>query len=137
MRSLILRTAARQLLPIFIIISIIIMLRGHNAPGGGFIGGLIAASAYILYDIAYGVVDARRVLRMDPLYLIGLGLACALGSGIPSFLIDSPFTAQEWITFTIPFYGKFAVTSPLVFDLGVYLTVIGVLLTIVFSLAEE
>ena len=137
MYSLILQIAARNLLPILVVYSILILLRGHNAPGGGFIGGLLAAAGYILYAIAFGVEDARKKLRRDPRTFIGIGLFCALISGLPSFIKDQPFTTVEFATLKIPLIGKLGISTPLIFDVGVFFVVIGVLLTIVFTLSEE
>jgi len=137
MYSLILQIAARQLLPLLLIYSIIILLRGHNAPGGGFIGGLLAAASYILYAIAYGVEEARKKLRIDTRTFIGIGLLLALTSGVPSFIKDQPFTTVEYATVKIPILGKVGLSTPLIFDIGVFFVVIGVLLTIVFTLTEE
>jgi len=137
MYSLILQIAARNLLPILVVYSILILLRGHNAPGGGFIGGLLAAAGFILYAIAFGVETARKKLRLDPRTFIGIGLFCALMSGLPSFIKDKPFTTMEFGTLKIPLIGKLGISTPLIFDIGVFLVVIGVLLTIVFTLSEE
>jgi multicomponent Na+:H+ antiporter subunit B len=137
MYSLILQIAARHLLPILVVYSILILLRGHNAPGGGFIGGLLAAAGYILYAIAYGVEDARKKLKLDPRTFIGIGLFCALISGLPSFIKDQPFTTVEFGILKIPLIGKLSISTPLIFDIGVFFVVIGVLLTIVFTLSEE
>jgi len=137
MYSLILQIAARQLLPLLLIYSIIILLRGHNAPGGGFIGGLLAAASYILYAIAYGVEEARKKLRIDTRTFIGIGLLLALTSGVPSFIKDQPFTTVEYATVKIPILGKVGLSTPLIFDIGVFFVVIGVLFTIVFTLTEE
>ena len=86
MTSLILRTATRYLFPIIMLFSIYALLRGHNEPGGGFVGGLAAASAYTLYALAFDVAAARNLLRIDSRTLIGLGLLLSLGSALFSFL---------------------------------------------------
>lgn len=137
MYSLILKIAARNLLPIMVVYSILILLRGHNDPGGGFIGGLLAASGFILYAIAFGIDAARKKLRIDPRTFIGIGLSFALVSGLPSFITDQPFTTVEFATVKIPLIGKLGISTALIFDVGVFLVVIGVLLTIVFTLSEE
>ena len=137
MDSIILRTAARYLMPIFLLFSVIILLRGHNAPGGGFVGGLLAAGAVVFYALVYGVVAASRKLLIAPYTLIALGLLVAFGSGIFSFFNDQPFMTGEWSVLKIPWLNNLPIGTPLVFDLGVYLAVIGVTTTIVFSLAEE
>lgn len=137
MYSLILQIAARNLLPIFVIYSIIILLRGHDAPGGGFIGGLLAAAGFVLYAIAYTVDQARDKIKLKPVTLIGIGLLLALLSGMPSIIRLQPFTTIEFAELKLPILGKILLSTPLIFDIGVYLVVTGVLLTFVFTLMEE
>ncbi|MEE4311585.1 MAG: Na+/H+ antiporter subunit B [candidate division KSB1 bacterium] len=137
MNSIILRIAARQLLPILMVLSLFILFRGHNAPGGGFIGGLIASSAFILYAIAFGHRSAEEKIKIEPGVFMALGLLLALGSGIPSFLKNEAFVTHEFFKFHIPVLGKMIISTPLIFDIGVFFVVFGVLLTIVFTLMEE
>jgi len=135
MTSLILSTAARYLLPLLLLFSVFVTLRGHNEPGGGFVGGLVAAAAFALYALAFDVPTARRALGADPRTLIGLGLLTAAASGILSILLGRPYMTALWSERTVPLLGKAG--TPLFFDIGVYLTVIGVALTMIFTLAEE
>lgn len=135
MKSHILHTAIRYLLPLLLLFSIFLLLRGHSEPGGGFVGGLVAASAFTLYAISISVEEARRRLRANPIQLISIGLALALGSGIYGLLIGKSFLYGAWGKQYFPVFG--AVGTPLFFDIGVYFTVIGVTLLIVFSLKEE
>jgi len=137
MTSLILSTATRFLLPLLLLFSIFVLLRGHNEPGGGFVGGLIAAAAFALHAIATDVRKARRTLRLDPQTLIGLGLTTALGSGIIALFYDLPFMTGLWVTLHNPWLEELKVGTPLLFDAGVYLVVFGVTLTIILALAEE
>ena len=135
MTSLILSTATRYILPLMLLFSIYLLLRGHNEPGGGFVGGLVAASSFALYALAYNVDQARAALRIDPRKLIGVGLLIIIVSGILSLLSGLPFMTGLWLNEPLPVLGK--VGTPVLFDSGVYLTVIGVTLTIIFSLAES
>lgn len=135
MRSVILSTATRALLPLMLLFSIFLLIRGHNEPGGGFVGGLVAAAAFALYAIAFGLPHARRSMRIEPQTLIGLGLAIALGSGLLSLVVGQPFMTGQWYPDPLPALGK--VGTPVLFDTGVYLTVLGVTLTIIFGLMEE
>lgn len=135
MRSHILTTATRFLLPLLLLFSLFLLYRGHNQPGGGFVGGLVAAAAFSLYTIAYTVREARQVLRVPPRVLIGLGLLTAGASGIIATAVGRPLMTGLWLPIEIPALGK--VGTPLMFDLGVYLVVVGVVLMIVFSLAED
>jgi multicomponent Na+:H+ antiporter subunit B len=134
MSSLILMTAARYLMPLMLLFSVYLLLRGHNGPGGGFIGGLVASTAFSLYALAYDVAQARRTLRVDPHLLIAAGLLAALTSGMLSFIFSKPFLTGLWVGRELPALGK--VGTPLLFDTGVYLVVIGVVLIIIFELAE-
>jgi multicomponent Na+:H+ antiporter subunit B len=135
--SLILATATRFLLPLLLLFSLFVLLRGHNEPGGGFIGGLIAAAAFSLHAIASDVRTTRRTLRLDPRALVPIGLIIALVSGIIALAFDRPFMAGLWVTLYIPWLEELQIGTPLLFDLGVYVVVLGVTLTIIFSLAEE
>lgn len=136
MRSLILTTATRYLLPLMLLFSLFILLRGHNHPGGGFIGGLVASSAFALYGFAFGITAARKVLRVDPLTLIGGGLLMVAVSGIMApILLNQPYMTSIWGHTVYPAIGKLG--TPLLFDTGVYVAVIGVILLIILSVAEE
>ena len=137
MNSWILRIASRHLMPVLLIFSIIILFRGHNNPGGGFIGGLVAASAFVLYAFANSINDTHRVLPVDPHLLIGFGLLSALASGIPALYLQTPFMTGQWTSVNLPLLGELLLGTPLLFDIGVYLVVIGVTLTIIFALEED
>jgi multicomponent Na+:H+ antiporter subunit B len=133
--SLILTTAARSLLPLLLLFSVFLLLRGHNYPGGGFIGGLVAAAAYSLYALAYGAIATRNALRLNPLAILKVGLLIAVCSGVISLFFGLPYMTGMWTPGSLPVVGK--VGTPLLFDVGVYLAVLGVMLTIVLSLLEE
>ena len=137
MTSLILSTATRFLLPLLLLFSVFVLLRGHNEPGGGFIGALIAAAGFALNAIAFGVRKSRRTLRANPRILIATGLAAALASGIFGLVGGRPFMTAYWVVLEIPVLEELAVGTPLLFDCGVYLVVLGVTLAIIFSLSEE
>ncbi len=137
MTSLILQTAARYLLLLLLMFSIFLFARGHNEPGGGFVAGLVAAAGFALYAFAYGPAATRLVLRIEPRMLIGLGLLTALASGLLGLAGGKPFLTGEWGYLTLPGLGKIEIGTPVLFDLGVYLAVWGVTLTIIFALAEE
>lgn len=137
MTSLILSTATRFLLPVLLLFSVLVLLRGHNEPGGGFVGGLVAAAAFVLYSIAYDVEETRRVLGVDPRKLIAIGLLVALASGTAPVFSGLPFMTGEWMSLRVQAFGELHIGTPFFFDVGVYLVVIGVTLTVIFSLAEE
>jgi multicomponent Na+:H+ antiporter subunit B len=137
MISLILRTICRYYLPLLLVFSFFLFIRGHNAPGGGFVSGLVAATAWALYTIAYNAAEARRVLRVDPRLLVAVGLAIALASGGLGLLGDMPFLTGKWLVLEGWGLGEVHIGTPLLFDLGVYLLVMGAALTIIMAMAEE
>lgn len=134
--SLILATAARLVLPLLLLFSVFILIRGHDAPGGGFAGGLVAAIGFTLLAISEDVESARRALRVSTRSLIGVGLLLAAVSGIVGLVVGGAFL--EAIFFDLPLLagGRIELSTVFFFDVGVYLTVIGVALTIVFTLSE-
>ena len=135
MTSSILQTAARLLMPLLLLFAVFLLLRGHNQPGGGFVGGLVVAASFVLYSIAFGVDAARRALLVRPSTLLGVGLLVALVSGLPAVVAGHAFMTALWTT-VIAGTMVIAIGTPLVFDVGVFLAVIGVVLTIVFTLAD-
>jgi multicomponent Na+:H+ antiporter subunit B len=135
MTSTILQTATRVMMPILLLFAVFLLLRGHNQPGGGFVGGLVVASSFVLYSIAFGVDAGRRALLVRPRTLLGVGLLVALTSGLPALIAGQPFMTALWTEARLG-PASVALGTPLVFDAGVFLAVIGVVLTIVFTLAE-
>lgn len=131
MNSLILRTGARLLVGLMLLFSLYVLLRGHNTPGGGFIGGLIAAAGFVLYAFAAGTAAARKALRLDPRSFGVIGMALAIGSGVWAAMFGAdPFTG---------IWGEvagYAVSTVMVFDIGVYFAVFGAMLTLVFAMEE-
>jgi multicomponent Na+:H+ antiporter subunit B len=131
MISLILSTASKILLPVLLVFSFFVLIRGHYEPGGGFVGGLVAASAFALYTISNGVIEAKRLFPHAKLFVV-LGLTFALISGlIPIFAGQIAFTGL-WTDFSLPVIGR--LSTPLLFDIGVYFVVIGVATSIIFTL---
>ena len=135
MKSLILSTATQYLLPLLLLLSIYLLLHGHNVPGGGFVGGLVAAAAISLYSIAEGVPSARKVLHFNPRTISAVGLLSVLTAGMIPMFTGKPFLTALWSKANIPVLEKLG--TPLLFDTGVYLVVIGVTLMIIFSLEED
>lgn len=138
MKSLVLQTATRILLPVMVIVSLYALIRGHNEPGGGFVGGLLAASGFALYALAFDVDQARRVLRTSPGTLIGGGLIIAVLSGVPALLDGGIYMEGRWSSIDVPgMDSPFKLGTPLIFDIGVYLVVIGITLLMTFALEES
>jgi multicomponent Na+:H+ antiporter subunit B len=135
MESPVLRSGTRLLLPLMLLFSVFLLVRGHNEPGGGFVGGLTAATALALVLLSEGRAAARRLLRLDPLAFVAVGLLVALASGLPALVAGRPYLTGAWLKTPLPVVGKLG--SPVVFDVGVYLVVVGGVLAILFALAEE
>lgn len=135
MNSIILSTVSRLLTGLLLVFSVFLLLRGHNLPGGGFAGGLVAAGAFVLHALAAGFPSARQMLWFDPRTIMGLGLLVAAGSGVLAFAYDLPFLTGLWDKTPLPVVGK--IGTPLVFDTGVYLLVLGMTCLVVFALGED
>lgn len=131
MNSPILTSVARFLLPVFVTFSVFLLWRGHNAPGGGFTGGLVASAGFALHALAYGPDRVRRALRVELRSLMGVGLGIALLAAILGLLGGSFFRAI-WIH-----VGATHLGTPLLFDIGVYVIVVAVVLTILLIRAED
>ncbi len=136
MKTIILRTASNYLLPLLLLFSLFILLRGHYLPGGGFVGGLIASIAFVLHAFANGLENTKNLLRIHPGFLMPVGLLVAFLAGIsPMLLAGLPFMTGIWFPEPISVVGM--VGSALFFDIGVYLVVIGISLTIIFTITES
>ncbi|WP_299481100.1 Na+/H+ antiporter subunit B [uncultured Roseibium sp.] len=136
MRTVIFRTIAPYLAALMVLFSIFVLLRGHNEPGGGFIGGLIAASALAIYGIACGVASVRRAIVFHPMGISGFGLFIGALAGVLSFFKGQAFMTSQWLIFD--FSGvEVALSTPLVFDIGVYLVVVGAIGSIALALEER
>ncbi len=135
MNSVIFSTTNRLIAGLLLLFSVFLLLRGHNLSGGGFAGGLVAASAFALQSLAFGVGAARRMLIFDPRSIIAAGLVVAFVSGLAGNLAGKPFLTGLWDKTPLPLIGKLG--TPLLFDFGVYIVVTGIVCMIVFSLGEE
>jgi len=134
MKTIILKTASSYLLPVLLLFSVFILLRGHYLPGGGFVGGLIASIAFILHSFANGLMNTKNLLRFHPGLLMPVGLALAFLAGIAPLFAGLPFMTGIWYPESLPVLGS--IGSALFFDIGVYLVVVGVSLTIIFTIAD-
>ncbi|MEV8465941.1 Na+/H+ antiporter subunit B [Fluviibacterium sp. DFM31] len=138
MKSIILTTATRIIVALLLVFSVYMLLRGHNEPGGGFIGGLIGASGFVLYAIANGTSEARRALRAAPEQIAAVGLGVAALSGLVPGLFGNAAFAGKWLFLgATPDSKGFPISNIIAFDIGVYLVVLGAILTLVFALEEE
>ena len=132
----ILAMISQSLLPLALLVSFYIFLRGHNMPGGGFIAGLITSVAIIQQYIAHGVNWITPRIKVDYQILIALGVLIAALTGIGSWFFDRPFMTTWFDYFDIPMIGEIELASALIFDLGVYLTVVGATLLILANLGK-
>lgn len=137
MNSLILRTVGRIMFPVLLLFSLFMLLRGHNDPGGGFIGGLVAAAAILLYLVAVGPLQLRQSFPYGFRRLLPIGLLIAIAAGLPGMLAGQPFLTGVWISLDLPGLGELKLGTPLLFDVGVYLVVIGMTLEVIVTMAEE
>jgi len=136
MRTVIFRSIAPYLTSLMVLFSIFVLLRGHNEPGGGFIGGLIAASALAIYGIACGVAPVRRAIYFHPMAIAAFGLFMSAMAGVLSIFAGVPYMSGLWI-YPHLFGVEVALSSVLVFDVGVYLVVVGAIGSIALALEER
>lgn len=136
MTSSILRTTSRLLVVLFLLFAVFLLWRGHNDPGGGFAAGLVAAGAFSLYAVAFGPDSARAAMPVDPALLMPLGLLLALAAGVAGLLAGDGFLVGQWVTITVG-GDDVKLGTPLAFDAGVFLTVVGAVMTITITLAAE
>ncbi len=131
MNSVILKAATRLLSGIVLVYALYLLWRGHHAPGGGFIAALVAATGFALVALAEGPSVVRKGLYVAPQHLIGAGMVLALCAGFLAMIQGQPFLSGLWWPSHSALVG-----TPLLFDLGVFLTVLGAILTILLALEE-
>ncbi|ELZ26729.1 multisubunit na+/h+ antiporter, mnhb subunit [Halogeometricum pallidum JCM 14848] len=144
------RTVTRIVVPLILLTAVSLLLQGHNLPGGGFIGAVLTAAAFVLIYVIFGLEYVQTdVLRMSPdgdghspvgayRWLFGGGLALAVLSGLTPILFGYEFLTQGvWFFKHVPLYEEFEVASAFFFDLGVYATVVGALLTVAAEVGTE
>lgn len=135
MKSLILTITTKAILPVMMLFSIFLLLRGHHLPGGGFVGGLTAGAAFVLFAFANGVDATLEKIWLRPVKIIALGLLVAFLSGFPGLLLEGQFFKAYWVPWEVFFLPKLG--TPLVFDAGVYLLVWGIVMVIIFPNIKE
>ena len=135
MNTVIFRTIVPFISALMVVFSIFVLLRGHNEPGGGFIGGLVAASAIAVYGIATSVREVRKAIVVHPIVIAAFGAVLAGVAGIFSFFVQKPFLTGLW--WFPEFLGTpLALSTPLIFDIGVWLVVVGAISSIALALEE-
>ena len=136
MNTVIFRTLSPFISALTLVMSVFITLRGHNEPGGGFIGGLIAASAFALLGLSHGVPRVRRALHFHPMSYAGFGLLLAAATGVLSLMLAKPFMTGLWV-FPAPLGVEIPLSTPMFFDIGVYFVVAGAMTSIALSLEQR
>ena len=132
-KSLILRTGLKVILPLMLVGSAVVFWRGHQMPGGGFIGGLLAGAGLAVHTFAFGRSSTLQMIRIQPLSFVVVGLSFSLLSGVLAlFVVRQPLTSL-WLT--IPFLEK--VGTPILFDLGVYFVVFGFVMVFITETVRE
>ncbi|MCO5172504.1 MAG: Na(+)/H(+) antiporter subunit B [Planctomycetes bacterium] len=135
--SIVLHTTTRLVVPIMLLFSLFLLLRGHNAPGGGFGGALVAVAAYALYSIGTGWRRAHEALRFAPESIGAAGLALMLASAALALLAGHPAFHALRQDARVPGLADVDVATPALFDLGVYLAVFGSMITVVLALVHR
>lgn len=132
-----LQTATKILVFIIMTFSIYVLFAGHHNPGGGFIGGLITASALVLLYIAFDLQSVRDIIPVDFKKLAATGVLVSVLTGVVSLFLDVPFLSQTFKYVDLPFLGKTELASATIFDFGVYMAVVGTTMTIITSISED
>ena len=136
-RSLVLEVTTRLVFPTIMVLSIYFFFSGHNAPGGGFAGGLTAGLALVLRYLAGGRYELGEAVPIDAGKILGLGLALSAGTAIISLFLGAPALSSAVFEFTLPLIGHVKLVTALFFDLGVYLIVVGLVLDVLRSLGAR
>ena len=153
MTTVIMRTTARIVVPVVLVVALSLFLQGHDLPGGGFIGGVLTVAAfalvYVAYDLDYlevgvlgrevdhrkGIYDHRTVATYRRLFVFGLALTVA--SGLGAVVFGEQFLSQTFTYIQLPLFGEVELATALVFDIGIYCVVVGGLLTIFSVVGAE
>lgn len=135
--NMMLQTLARLIILIVLSFSIYLLLAGHNGPGGGFIGGLMTASAILILYLSFDIKSIQSVMQFDYIKIIGIGLLLASLTGVLSMVFGFPFLKQFFDYFALPILGEVELTTAMLFDLGVYFVVLASALKIILTIAED
>ncbi|MFS0780347.1 Na(+)/H(+) antiporter subunit B [Bacillus sp. 1P06AnD] len=135
--DLILQTATKVAVFIIIMFAVRLFFSGHYFAGGGFVGGLITSAAIVLIMIAFDLKTAKRIVPINYRYLIGSGLLISTCTGLAPVFMGKPFLTHFYTYYDFPIIGKTSLHTATLFDLGVYLVVVGVTMTIIQSIGES
>ncbi|MGB6779343.1 Na(+)/H(+) antiporter subunit B [Planococcus maitriensis] len=132
-----LQTATKVVTFIILMFAVHIFFAGHYTPGGGFVGGLLTASAIVLLMLAFDIPTIKKILPINYVVLTAVGLLIAIATASASIIFDVPFFTHAYDYFDLPLFGKTSLHSALLFDIGVYLVVVGVTMTIIQTIGED
>lgn len=132
----ILQTVTKIVSFIILMFALHIFFAGHNNPGGGFVGGLLTSGAIVLLLLAYDIKTVANSLPIDFKIAVAVGLLFAVGTGLGSLLFDIPFLTHAFGEWTIPILGELHLNTAVLFDIGVYLAVVGSTMTIIQTIGE-
>lgn len=135
--DVILQSITKVVVFIILTLGLYLFFSGHNAPGGGFIGGLVLASAIVLLLLAYDIETIRASIPVDFKLVAAVGVVIVLISGLLPTILGQPFLEQSFTHFVIPFFGEIELSTVTFFESGVALTVVGVVVTIILSISED
>lgn len=135
--DIILQTITKVASFIILVFSVFILNAGHNEPGGGFVGALLVSSAIVLLFLAYDMETIQRVIPVNFRHITALGLLIAFLTGLGSTFFGSPFLTHAFDSFDLPWLGETELATALIFDIGVFLTVIGAAVTVIQTIGED
>lgn len=135
--NIVLRSTASLIIFILLGFAVYLLIAGHNSPGGGFVGGLTTAAALLLMYMAYGEKTVGKIIPINFIVLIPIGLLFAIGTGLAGLVFNLPFLTQAFTVVTLPVFGEIELASAMLFDIGVYLTVVGTTMTIILNIAMD
>lgn len=135
--STILGIISRSVLPTVGMFSVFLLVSGHNDPGGGFIGGLVAGAGFVLVWAVGGAADVRRVMPVPGSVILGIGLLLAQLTAVGGWVVKGSFLESAKVDLQLPVFGEVHLASPMLFDLGVYVVVVGLVITVLTTLGAE
>ena len=136
-RSVVLETCVRLVFHTVLVFGVYLLFAGHNSPGGGFVGGLVAGIAFVLRYVAAGRAELKSAVPIDPGVPVGLGILVATATGMGAWLFDDDFLTSSYGSTVLPVLGEVKASTVLLFDLGVFLVVVGLVLTLLRTLGAE
>ncbi|MBY6052425.1 Na(+)/H(+) antiporter subunit B [Cytobacillus firmus] len=135
--DIILQTATKVVLFLIVLFSVHIFFAGHYTPGGGFVGGLLTSGAIVLLLLAFDMKTVSKILPVNYIHMIAVGLLFAIGTGAGALLFNVPFLTHAFGHIDLPVLGETSLHTATLFDLGVFLVVVGVTMTIIQTIGED